>query len=234
MSHPQQREFVQSIKNHFPAFFAGQRVLEIGSLEIKDKNNGAVRGFFSGCRYTGLDLGEGPGVDVVGQGQDYDAPSSSLDVVISCEVMEHNPYWKETFENMIRLCRPGGLVIMTCACVGRPEHGTTRTNKAQAPLIPWEYYRNLTAKDFVSAVPTKELFSEYRFFENFDFCDLYFAGFKVGRPAPANAKRALFSLRAHYYTANLRRQAPLRRRATIAAFGEARYFAGPIRPWPFR
>jgi SAM-dependent methyltransferase len=233
MSHPQQRAFVRSIRGRFPTFFVGQRVLEVGSLEMKGKNNGCVRGFFSGCDYTGLDLREGPGVDVVCPGQDYGAPDNAFDVVISCEVMEHNPHWRETFENMIRLCRPGGLVIMTCACLGRPEHGTTRTSKAQAPLMPWEYYRNLTAKDLSSALHIKKFFSECRFFENFDFCDLYFVGFKAGRAAPANAKRALFSLRTHYYVENLRRQGALRRRFLIAAFGEARYMAGPIRVRPF-
>jgi len=99
--------------------------------------------------------------------------------------------------------------------------------------MPWEYYRNLTAKDLASALHIKKVFSEYRFFENFDFCDLYFVGFKAGRAAPANAKRALFSLRTHYYVENLRRQTALRRRFLIAAFGEARYMAGPIRVWPF-
>jgi len=230
MSHPQQQEFVELIKNYFPSFFEGQRVLEIGSLDI----NGAVRGHFSHCSYTGLDVGEGPGVDVVCQGQNYDAPDGSFDVVISCEVMEHNPYWKETFQNMARVCRPGGLIIMTCACLGRPEHGTTRTSKEQAPLVPWEYYRNLSAKNFLSSINIKEAFSDFGFFENFDFCDLYFFGFKSGNPSPSNTKLALFKLRMHYYMENLRHKTALKRRATIAVFGETRYSAGPIRPWPFK
>jgi hypothetical protein len=78
MSHPQQRAFVRSIRGRFPTFFVGQRVLEVGSLEMKGKNNGCVRGFFSGCDYTGLDLREGPGVDVVCPGQDYGAPITRL------------------------------------------------------------------------------------------------------------------------------------------------------------
>jgi hypothetical protein len=88
MSHPQQQAFVRQVKAAFPKFFEGQRVLEIGSLDI----NGTIREHFSGCTYTGLDVGEGPGVDVVCQGQNYDAPEGSYDTVISCEVMEHNPY----------------------------------------------------------------------------------------------------------------------------------------------
>src|SRR5690606_19424692 len=103
-------------------FFRGTRVLEVGSLDL----NGSVRSNFSGCDYLGIDVAAGPGVDLVCQGQDYDAPDGSFDVVTSCEAMEHNPYWRETFANMLRLCRPGGLILMTCATTGRGEHGTTR------------------------------------------------------------------------------------------------------------
>ena len=230
MSHPQQQEFVGYIRKYFPSFFEGQRVLEVGSLDI----NGTVRGNFQHCTYIGLDVGEGPGVDVVCQGQDYGAQDGSFDVVISCEVMEHNPFWKETFQNMARVCRPGGLMIMTCACLGRPEHGTTRTSKDQAPLVPWEYYKNLSAKDFLNSINIKKYFTDFEFFENFDFCDLYFVGFKTGTPSPSNAKRSLLKLRMNYYLENLRHQTALKRRVTISIFGEARYSAGPIRPWPFK
>ncbi|SRR5260221_10989031 len=102
MSHPQQIEFVSQLRAAFPEFFMSARVLEIGSLDI----NGSIRRIFEGAgSYTGLDVGPGPGVDVVCQGQDYDAPSDGFDTVISCEVMEHNPYWVATLANMIRLCR---------------------------------------------------------------------------------------------------------------------------------
>jgi hypothetical protein len=103
MAHPEQFEFVSAVKAAFPSFLAGTRVLEIGSLDI----NGSVRRFFKDGQYTGIDVGPGPGVDVVCQGQDYTPPSGCFDVTISCETMEHNPYWRETFDNMLRLCRAG-------------------------------------------------------------------------------------------------------------------------------
>ncbi len=79
-------------------------MLEIGSLDV----NGTVRQHFEKCDYRGLDVAEGPGVDIVCQAQDYDAPIGSFDTVVCCEVMEHNPHWAETFANMLRLCQPGG------------------------------------------------------------------------------------------------------------------------------
>jgi len=50
---------------------------------------------FSDCDYIGLDVAPGNGVDIVCEGQNYDAPDESFDVVISCEVMEHNPFWRK-------------------------------------------------------------------------------------------------------------------------------------------
>src|SRR5664279_1442631 len=111
MSHASQLEFVGITKSLFPEMFVQKKVLEVGSLDI----NGSIRGFFENCDYTGLDVAPGPGVDLVCQGQDYDAPSESFDVVISCEVMEHNPFWEQTLKNMIRLTKPGGLMVMSCA-----------------------------------------------------------------------------------------------------------------------
>ncbi len=185
--------FVDSVRRRFPARFRGSRVLEVGSLDV----SGTVRRLFDRCDYTGLDVAPGPGVDVVCQGQDFAAPSDSYDTVISCEVMEHNPFWVETFRNMIRLTRPGGLVIMTCAAHGRPEHGTARTAPEDSPLtvgLGWTYYRNLMPTDFLRHDLVPRDFAAYRFYRNFDSCDLYFAGFKAGAPPPDDATRALHSI----------------------------------------
>ena len=54
MAHAAQFEFIESIREVFPAYFDGKRVLEIGSLDI----NGSVRQFFHGCDYTGIDVAD--------------------------------------------------------------------------------------------------------------------------------------------------------------------------------
>lgn len=176
MAHREQQFFIQTVKDRFPEFFREQRVLEIGSLDI----NGSVRGFFQGGFYVGVDVGPGPGVDVVCEGQNYPAPDASFDVVLSCECMEHNPHWVETWHNMLRICRPGGLVVMTCATTGRPEHGTTRTTPHDSPLTigkGWNYYKNLTESDF-RGVTDMSSFSTFGFSVNTRSCDLYFYGVK--------------------------------------------------------
>jgi 2-polyprenyl-3-methyl-5-hydroxy-6-metoxy-1,4-benzoquinol methylase len=65
----------------------------------------------------------------------FDALAGLFDVVISCEVMEHNPFWVATLTNMIRLLKPGGLLVMSCATIGRKEHGTARSLPGASPLM---------------------------------------------------------------------------------------------------
>ena len=175
MSHPAQNDYIKYVKGKFPAYFHKRQVLEVGSLNI----NGTVRDFFTECHYVGLDVAEGKGVDIVCEGQNYDAPTESFDVTISCECFEHNPEWVATFRNMHRMTRTLGLVIMTCATTGRPEHGTTRTTPQDSPLtigLGWDYYKNLTEQDFKDNFDLNTMFTDYQFLSQ--GTDLYFYGVK--------------------------------------------------------
>jgi SAM-dependent methyltransferase len=173
VAHKQQFDFVKSVAHLYPKNFHKANVLEVGSLDI----NGSVRQFFVDCEYIGIDLGEGKGVDIVCQGQDYDEPSDTFDTVISCECFEHNPDWVLTFVNMWRMTKPGGLIIMSCATTGRGEHGTKRTSPQDAPFCG-DYYRNLTEQDFVEQFKLDNMFSTYQFGIGYQTCDLYFYGIK--------------------------------------------------------
>jgi len=171
MAHPEQRAYLTALRARFPWWFTGTSVLEIGSLNI----NGTVRDLFADCTYVGVDVAPGPGVDVVGLGQELDYADEAFDVAISAECFEHNPAWLETFANMRRMC--SGLVVFTCATEGRAEHGTARSTPECSPLtLAWDYYRNLTAADFEDALPLADLFTEYEFSTNDASRDLYFWG----------------------------------------------------------
>jgi SAM-dependent methyltransferase len=178
VAHPEQEEFIRLLSSQLSGNFNNCDVLEIGSLNI----NGSVRKHFHECNYIGIDIAPGKDVDIVCQGQNYDAPNDSFDTVLSCEAMEHNPYWLETFRNMIRICKPGGLIAMSCATTGRGEHGTERSGSSWAsPLtveVGWSYYRNLTARDFEENIRLSDYFSIYRFWTNWSVFDLYFVGIK--------------------------------------------------------
>lgn len=174
MAHQQQFDFVKAVANFYPDNFKSAKVLEVGSLDI----NGSVRQFFQDCEYIGIDLGEGKGVDVVCQGQDYSEEDNTFDTCISCECFEHNPEWILTFANMHRMTKPDGLIVMSCATTGRAEHGTKRTNPQDAPFCG-DYYKNLTEQDFVDEFDLDSMFSTYEFGVGEATRDLYFYGVKV-------------------------------------------------------
>jgi SAM-dependent methyltransferase len=199
MAHHQQFFFLQAVKQFLPEYFAERKVLEIGSLNI----NGSIRQFYERCEYTGLDVGEGRDVDVVCFGEDYGAAAGLFDMVVSCEAMEHNPGWKKTWLNVLRLVKPDGLVVMTCATLGRRQHGTAEFDPTSSPLTiekKINYYKNLVPEDFNAIVSHDAWFGQHAFNMDYDSRDLYFFG--VGHDATpdtlnkaANLKHAL----AKYY-----------------------------------
>ncbi len=205
VAHPDQLKYVRFWSRALPEFFEGARVLEIGSLNI----NGSVRQFFSRGDYLGIDVGDGPGVDQVAGGHEIEGPDASFDVVISCECMEHNPFWAETIENMIRLLRPGGLIVMTFAGYGRPAHGLPEVWPDASPLTVregWNYYRNLGRAEMASVGGLRSQIDPLYFGENASFCDFYVAGIKKGMPAAGThgALRSREESIAHFLSAERR------------------------------
>lgn len=191
MAHPEQHRFIEIVRSHLLKNLSQITVLEIGSYDV----TGTVRDIFLGTSsYIGVDLIEGPGVDIVQAGHLANFPSGSQDVVLSCECFEHNPYWFETFQNMIRMAKPGGLVVFTCASRGRVEHGTARTSADLSPgstALGWRYYRNLDANDFSSKMDLDKHFGFFSFYYIRSHADLFFFGFKKGGRPPEFDPRAL-------------------------------------------
>ena len=181
MSHPEQLGFFAALADANREVIAGSRLIEIGSYAV----NGTMRSYFATtAEYVGMDLVDGPGVDVLTFGHEVDHESGSYDIATSGECFEHDPHWRETFANMVRLTRPGGLVAFTCASAGRPEHGTRRTLVIDSPGTQFEgldYYRNLTEDDFADLDMAGD-FSTYKFWHNTSTMDLYFAGVRAGDP----------------------------------------------------
>ena len=185
VSHPEQIGFFSAVVDANKAFVEGASVLEIGSHDY-DLNGGMRKVFAAAGRYVGVDLVAGPGVDIVGFGHELDHRDHSYDVAISGECFEHDPHWRETFSNMVRMTRPGGLVAFSCASRGRPEHWTMRTDKAVLPgtqAVGMDYYRNLDESDFADWLPLASMFTAYRFWYLPTNFDLYFAGVKSGDDA---------------------------------------------------
>jgi len=188
MSHLQQVNYVLKVKKLFPRSFINKKVLGVGTFDV----NGTENKFFENCDYKGLDLGPGPGVDIICPAQEYSAPDNTFDTIISCECFEHNPYYKETITNIVRMLKPGGLFLFTCAAPGRPVHGTKTQDKIDMlkhekwTTMPnvfregWdnEYYKNLTEQDIRECIDIDKYFSPYEFELETSHFDLYFWGFK--------------------------------------------------------
>ena len=182
MAHPEQAVFCKSVKKSLPSFFKNRVVVDIGSLDINGSNNY----LFENCLYFGLDLAPGKNVDFVSKGHELNLPDESVDTIISTECFEHDQFYDLTIKNIIRMLKPGGLFIFSCATTGRPEHGTRRTSPQDAPLTQmfgeWgDYYKNLEELHVREIVDVEATFSKYAFSINNETHDLYFWGIKSGK-----------------------------------------------------
>jgi SAM-dependent methyltransferase len=184
MAHFYQQDFCTRVRSKHPQFFVGVnkeplQILDIGSQDINGNNRFL---FFNNFEYTGLDIGPGKNVDVVSTAHKFD-PGKQYDLILSTEVLEHDKYWKESLLNTNRLLKSGGMMLITCASTGRPEHGTRRTDEFSSPLTAqaegWEdYYMNITEADIKSVWDVEDIFAFHYFEYNAYSCDLYFYGIK--------------------------------------------------------
>lgn len=181
MSHKNQLQFVEAVGASISSWQKNLKILEVGAHAV----NGEIRNLFTSTEdYTGIDLAMGPGVSIVASGHDYGG-TGSYDVAIACEVLEHNPFWLETVFNMIRVTKPGGVVVITCASTGRIEHGTTRTNPSESPgttAVKWDYYKNISKEAFQKGVKPEAHFDDYLLSYVSTSSDLYFIGQKKRTP----------------------------------------------------
>lgn len=132
--HKQAYDYVADMANRYGPF---ESVVELGSQDM----NGSVRSLFESARsYVGLDVAEGPGVDVVFDPSDPWVPKDMVDLVVCCEVLEHVEEWYRVLYHAYACLKPGGRLILTCAGPNRRVHSGV-TGKRQ--LEPGEHYANV-------------------------------------------------------------------------------------------
>jgi SAM-dependent methyltransferase len=158
--HREVKSFVKQVRKEtrskywMRSFFRNKKVLEVGSHNI----NGSPRQYFWFCDYTGVDISNGKGVDIVGRFSEIEF-NDKYDVVISTEMLEHDSDWENSLQKMYQLLKAGGLLIITCAALDREEHGTKRTTPQLSPDTT-DYYRNISKEDF-RGILSRGLFSNY-------------------------------------------------------------------------
>jgi len=165
MAHKEQRDYFIEVKNKFPEYFEGKKVLDIGSLDI----NGNNRHLFTNCEYIGLDIAEGNNVDVVSLAHEYSVEDGSFDLIVSNDCFEHDMFYEKTFKNIVRLLKPNGFFLFTCKTTGSLEHGTLNSDGGfSSPLTiqypEWEnYYKNITEEDVRNSIEVDNIFEKYEF-----------------------------------------------------------------------
>jgi predicted SAM-dependent methyltransferase len=113
----------------------GLSVVDLGSFDV----NGSTRDLFSQCdSYVGVDVRLGPGVDVVCDAAEYE-PLRPVDVVVSTSTLEHAPNAFDVVVNAIRILKPGGVFLGTCATDPWPVHGCDG-----GELRAGEHYENIS------------------------------------------------------------------------------------------
>jgi len=175
MAHKQQQKFFEDLAVRFPERFDNvSRVLEVGSQNI----NGSIRQYFpNAAEYLGVDLNIAPDVDWAVPGELLELPNSWAEIVVSTECFEHCRDWEKVFTNMIRIAKPRGLVIVTCAAPGRAAHGTTDSDEGSSPFTT-TYYKNLGVDNIAEKIKLGFYFSSHVFEINSISHDLYFWGIR--------------------------------------------------------
>jgi predicted nucleic acid-binding Zn-ribbon protein len=179
MAHPEQKQFFEELSRRFSSQFeSASKILEIGSQDI----NGTVRDFFpNGSEYLGIDIGPGKCVDLIIPGELIQLPDNWADITISTECFEHAQNWQQVLENMIRITRPTGLVILTFAGFERTAHGTLDSLAEWSPYTA-SYYKNLIPEDIYQAIQVGRYFASHAFEVNSQSHDTYFWGIRNDQP----------------------------------------------------
>lgn len=86
------------------------QIIELGSQDV----NGTLRDHCpAGATYVGIDMEPGKGVDlVVGAGEPLPIEAGSVDVAVTSSAFEHDVCFWETFLELVRVLKPGGLLYV--------------------------------------------------------------------------------------------------------------------------
>ena len=92
------------------------KTLDVGSYDV----NGSVKDLFT--EYIGVDMREGPNVDIVATADDLPFSDETFDNVVCLEVFEHDKrFWKSIIE-MHRVLKAGGTLVITARGISFPKH----------------------------------------------------------------------------------------------------------------
>lgn len=104
-------------------------VLDVGSYDMY----GSLKPIFNNSIYIGVDISEGPNVNVVIKPHELPFKDDYFDIVISSSCFEHDSMFWLTFNEMVRVLKPNGYMYI-CAPSSGHYHGH--------PLDCWRFYKD--------------------------------------------------------------------------------------------
>lgn len=131
------KEFVEICSKTLPI---SEPIFEFGALQVPGQEGFAdLRPLFPGKEYTGADMREGVGVDVILNLHNINLPSESVGTVLILDTLEHVEFPRKAIENVYRILKPNGILIMS-SVMNFPIHD-----------YPYDYWR-FTPEGFKSLV----------------------------------------------------------------------------------
>lgn len=117
MRHQSRELLAKIIEEHGPF----QKVLDVGSMEV---SGGKISDLFEEVDYLGIDMREADNVDQIINGHDLmeSFQPDSFDLVICFDTFEHDDKFWLTMDNIKKLVKSGGWVVIGMPSRGCPEH----------------------------------------------------------------------------------------------------------------
>lgn len=142
-------DFIKSGADRCNRYWDSYKVVEFGSCDVNSTAQGMaiVPLFYKATKYLGIDIVDGPGVDIVADCATWH-PDDMYDVVICAEVLEHTPNYLDIIRTASKCLVKGGVFIMTCASRDRPSHSAIDGGL----LREGEYYKNINREDIEDIV----------------------------------------------------------------------------------
>jgi SAM-dependent methyltransferase len=130
--HEGNRRFWQYCVENYPNYFCQTSVLEMGSLNI----NGSIREYFVDHKgYVGVDWRRGDCVDIVSFAHEIDL-ERQFDVVVSSSMLEHDVYWNDSIDNMVKHMSEEGILILTWGAAGCTPHSNVSAKDGKFHELP--------------------------------------------------------------------------------------------------
>lgn len=108
---------------------SSSRVLDVGSYDVC----GTLKPIFNKQNYIGVDMAEGPNVDIVCKNESLPFENNYFDVIVSSSCFEHDEFFWLTFLEISRVTKVNGFIYINAPSCG-PYH--------PHPIDNWRFYKD--------------------------------------------------------------------------------------------